>query len=236
MESMESHEAGFPAFPHSVEIPSGFPHFHGLGDLTYVFSCPLDSNHRHRKGLVTNVLGPQRNTCPGTLTPVVLAKSQCLWGFPACMSYDIGKKWHLAVRFLRYRKIDTALFGGPPRARPAVLPMPDFADLHQQRQRHSHLTQQLLWEEYRQANPDGYRYSRFCELHQRWRRKQDVVLRQEHRGVSLSEREVDSQERARPAATRVADVATHPAADTPRQHLPVERFDLSQWSRARVNT
>ena len=43
------------------------------------------------------------------------------------------------------------------------------------------LTQQLLWEEYRQANPDGYRYSRFCELFKRWRRKQDVVLRQEHK-------------------------------------------------------
>jgi len=34
-------------------------------------------------------------------------------------------------------------------------------------QLHPHLTQQLLWEEYRQANPDGYRYSRFCELYQR---------------------------------------------------------------------
>jgi len=43
------------------------------------------------------------------------------------------------------------------------------------------VTQQLLWEEYRQANPDGYRYSRFCGLYQRWRRKQDVVLRQEHK-------------------------------------------------------
>ena len=42
-------------------------------------------------------------------------------------------------------------------------------------------TQQLLWEEYRQANPDGYRYSRFCELYQRWRSKLDVVLRQEHK-------------------------------------------------------
>jgi hypothetical protein len=31
MESMESHEAGFPPFPHSLEIPSGLPHFHGLG-------------------------------------------------------------------------------------------------------------------------------------------------------------------------------------------------------------
>jgi transposase len=39
----------------------------------------------------------------------------------------------------------------------------------------------LLWEEYRQAQPDGYRYSRFCELYERWRRKQEVVLRQEHK-------------------------------------------------------
>ena len=43
------------------------------------------------------------------------------------------------------------------------------------------VTLQLLWEEYRQANPDGYRYSRFCELYQRWRSKLDVVLRQEHK-------------------------------------------------------
>ena len=49
-----------------------------------------------------------------------------------------------------------ALFGGPPRSRPTVLPMPDFAELHRERQQHSHLTQQLLWEEYTRANPDGY--------------------------------------------------------------------------------
>ena len=36
-----------------------------------------------------------------------------------------------------------------------------------------------LWEEYREANPDGYGYSRFCELYQRWRKKLDVVMRQE---------------------------------------------------------
>ena len=91
-----------------------------------------------------------------------------------------GVVWPLGADWDEDR-LEAALFGGPPRARPAVLPMADFADLHRQRQQHSHLTQQLLWEEYRQANPDGYRYSRFCELYQRWRRKQDVVLRQEHK-------------------------------------------------------
>jgi transposase len=40
---------------------------------------------------------------------------------------------------------------------------------------------QLAWEEYRQVHPEGYGYSRFCELYGRWRRKQAVVLRQEHK-------------------------------------------------------
>src|SRR5215471_17122944 len=44
--------------------------------------------------------------------------------------------------------IETALSGGPPRSRPTVLPMPDFAELHRQRQKHPHVTQQLLWDEY----------------------------------------------------------------------------------------
>lgn len=60
-------------------------------------------------------------------------------------------------------------------------PTPDFAAIHEQKQRYRHVTLQLLWEEYRQANPDGYGYSRFCELYQRWRSKLDVVLRQEHK-------------------------------------------------------
>jgi hypothetical protein len=68
MERAESHEAGLPPFPHSVEIPSGFPHSHGLDYWTYVFSCPLNSNYLHRKGIVTDVSGPQRNAFPGTLT------------------------------------------------------------------------------------------------------------------------------------------------------------------------
>ena len=58
---------------------------------------------------------------------------------------------------------------------------PDFAEVHRQLQTHKHVTLQLVWEEYRETQPDGYSYSRFCELYQRWSRNQDVVLRQEHR-------------------------------------------------------
>jgi transposase len=59
--------------------------------------------------------------------------------------------------------------------------LPDFAQVRRQLQAHKHLTLQLVWEEYRETQPDGYGYSRFCELYQRWSRNQDVVLRQEHR-------------------------------------------------------
>jgi transposase len=58
---------------------------------------------------------------------------------------------------------------------------PDFAAVHEQLRSSKYVTLQLLWEEYRQGNPEGYRYSRFCELYQRWRSKLDVVLRQEHK-------------------------------------------------------
>src|SRR5450759_1546834 len=63
---------------------------------------------------------------------------------------------------------------------PARTP-PDFTAIHEQLRSSKYVTLQLLWEEYRQADPEGYRYSRFCELYQRWRGKLDVVLRQEHK-------------------------------------------------------
>ncbi len=43
------------------------------------------------------------------------------------------------------------------------------------------VTLQLLWQEYKQANPDGYQYSRFCYHYQQWVPKLDLCLRQEYR-------------------------------------------------------
>ena len=60
-------------------------------------------------------------------------------------------------------------------------PEPDWKAMHEQLQQHRHLTLQLLWQEYRRAQPEGYRYSWFCERYQQWRRHLDVVLRQEHK-------------------------------------------------------
>lgn len=80
------------------------------------------------------------------------------------------------------RRLEEALFPARPEAagRRRQEP-PDFHALRQELQSHKHLTLQLVWEEYRQAYPDGYGYSRFCDLYRKWLRCQDVVLRQSHR-------------------------------------------------------
>jgi transposase len=80
------------------------------------------------------------------------------------------------------RRLNELLFPAAPAASGSPVRGPvDFAAIHRELQSNKHVTLQLLWEEYRQSQPEGYRYSRFCELYRRWHRKQDVVLRQEHR-------------------------------------------------------
>jgi transposase len=60
-------------------------------------------------------------------------------------------------------------------------PEPDYAAIRRELQTKKHVTLQLLWEEYRDQYPDGYRYSRFCDLYRGWLRTQELVLRHEHR-------------------------------------------------------
>lgn len=60
-------------------------------------------------------------------------------------------------------------------------PEPDWGQIHQELQKHKDLTLQLVWQESRERNPEGYGYSRFCDLYRRWLKKLDLVLRQEHR-------------------------------------------------------
>lgn len=58
--------------------------------------------------------------------------------------------------------------------------MPSLEYLHQERKKKG-VTLTLLWHEYKQANPDGYQYSQFCELYRQWSKTLDVCLRQEYR-------------------------------------------------------
>lgn len=57
---------------------------------------------------------------------------------------------------------------------------PDFAEIHHELRKSKHVTLHLLWQEYREREPDGYQYSWFCEHYRDWAGRLDVVMRQDH--------------------------------------------------------
>jgi len=56
---------------------------------------------------------------------------------------------------------------------------PDWAELAREMKRPG-VNLMILWEEYRDANPDGYGYSRFCDLFRGFERRLTPVMRQHH--------------------------------------------------------
>ena len=58
---------------------------------------------------------------------------------------------------------------------------PDWASIHHELKR-KHVTLSILWDEYIECHPEGYRYSRFCELYRIWEAKLSVTMRQTHVG------------------------------------------------------
>jgi transposase len=56
---------------------------------------------------------------------------------------------------------------------------PDWAHVHHELRRPG-VTLTLLWEEYRQREPGGYGYSRWCELYRAWEGRLSPTMRQAH--------------------------------------------------------
>ena len=54
---------------------------------------------------------------------------------------------------------------------------PDWLAIHHELKR-KHVTLQILWDEYINQHPNGYRYSRFCSLYREWERRLPVTMRQ----------------------------------------------------------
>ena len=55
---------------------------------------------------------------------------------------------------------------------------PDWSSLLREAKRPANLM--VLWEEYREVHPDGYGYSRFCDLFREFERRLSPVMRQHH--------------------------------------------------------
>lgn len=58
---------------------------------------------------------------------------------------------------------------------------PDFQEVHKELQSRKNVTLNLLWQEYKEQNPDGYQYSWYCQNYREWAARLDVVMRHEHR-------------------------------------------------------
>lgn len=76
--------------------------------------------------------------------------------------------------------LEARLFPFAPLIPTAERPLPDWSwvnhELHQK-----NVTLFLLWQEYRERCPEGYQYSRFCDLYRVWAGRQSVWMRQEHK-------------------------------------------------------
>jgi len=75
--------------------------------------------------------------------------------------------------------LEARLYGAaPPGGRGR--PVPDCAYLHTERKKPG-VTLELLHLEYLEQHPDGYRYTRFCDLYRRWLKRRGLSMRQVHR-------------------------------------------------------
>lgn len=75
--------------------------------------------------------------------------------------------------------LEALLFPSPPPGG-AARPVPDWQEVHEDLKSRG-VTLFVLWEEYKAACPDGFQYSRFCDLYRDWRGKLPVWMRQDHR-------------------------------------------------------
>lgn len=91
-----------------------------------------------------------------------------------------GLSWPLPEE-LTESGIEQLLFPPPPDIATADRPLPSWADVHHELRRKKNVTLALLWEEYKEQNPQGYQYSRYCDLYRVWSGRLHLWMRQEHK-------------------------------------------------------
>jgi transposase len=90
-----------------------------------------------------------------------------------------GLSWPLPPELEGDEALERLLF---PEPRPAIerRDEPDWAQVCLELRRGKHVTKQLLWQEYREAHPNGLGYSQFCERATAWSKRLSVTMRQVH--------------------------------------------------------
>ena len=116
-------------------------------------------------GLSNRQIAKSINTSPSTVS-VILSQAQ-----------KAGLSWPLPEG-VGEPELEAMLYPKPENREQR--PMPDLEKIHRELKQKG-VTLQLLWEEYIDQYPDGYRYSYFCELYYNWRMKLDQPLRMSHK-------------------------------------------------------
>jgi transposase len=96
-----------------------------------------------------------------------------------CRARDAGLCWPLPEG-LDDKELECRLFPPPPKVAPGARPLPEWPAVGRELRRKG-VTLLLLWYEYRAVHPEGYGYSRFCELYNQWAGTVDPRMRQVHK-------------------------------------------------------
>ncbi len=91
-----------------------------------------------------------------------------------------GLNWE-KVESLTDEDLERLLFPPIKGAHKRNRPMPDWVKLNREMKKKG-VTLMLLWMEYKERYPEGFGYSRFCELYRLWEGSLDTCLRQEDKG------------------------------------------------------
>ncbi|MBY6059823.1 IS21 family transposase, partial [Leisingera daeponensis] len=93
-------------------------------------------------------------------------------------AHEAGLSWPLPAE-MSDSELERLLYPRTAREAARRASQPDWSYVHRELRRKG-VTLSLLWEEYRAAHPDGYGYSRFCDLYSCWEGKLSPVMRQRH--------------------------------------------------------
>jgi transposase len=91
----------------------------------------------------------------------------------------VGLHWPLDPS-VTDEQLERRLFPPPLSPQEAARVTPDWSEVSRQLARKG-VTLQLLWEEYRAVHPDGYGYSRYCDLFRTYRAAAEPRMRQTHK-------------------------------------------------------
>ncbi len=90
---------------------------------------------------------------------------------------EAGLSWPLPSELDDEELLEKHLFGPPAES---ARPQPDCNYIHQELKKKG-VTLHLLWQEYKEENPNGYQITQYSDLYRQWRKTLDVSMRLDHK-------------------------------------------------------